>query len=205
MENAFDNTYKITAVEKDKIEEEEPKLLKEAFSLMPKILLKDCHVLIVKEMGKNISGDGMDTNVTGIYATKYASGGLEPQKLGVLSLTEQTHGNANGVGMADAIPKHLLDQIDFEVSYPNPITSTLLNTMKIPIVMKNDKEVLQLLIRSCNDIDYNNPRVIIIKNTLELAEIQVSQGFFEDVNERPDMDFISGFEDVVFDENGNLY
>ncbi|OJF16294.1 MAG: hypothetical protein A6D91_12140, partial [Bacillaceae bacterium G1] len=101
IENAYDRPAKIVAVPAEKIEEVEPQLLLEAKSLMPRILFDPMDVLVVNEIGKDISGDGMDPNITGRYATPYASGGPKVTRIVVLGLTEKTHGNANGIGLAD--------------------------------------------------------------------------------------------------------
>ncbi len=93
IENAFDETCKITAVAAEEIEALEPGLLHEAFGYMPRILVDSCDVLIVDQIGKNFSGDGMDPNITGTFCTPYASGGIDAQRVAVLDLSPETHGN----------------------------------------------------------------------------------------------------------------
>ena len=138
IENAFDDTAIIEAVEKDKIAQREPELLEIAKSLMPAIEIKDFDVLIVDQIGKNFSGDGMDPNITATYCTPYASGGPVVQRYVVLDLSEETHGNALGAGMADLGTKRLFDKIDFDAAYPNALTCTVLMGAKVPVIMKND-------------------------------------------------------------------
>ncbi|MGI6109512.1 MAG: lactate racemase domain-containing protein, partial [Eubacteriaceae bacterium] len=156
IENAFDETYKIVAINADEIVDEEPKLLKEAFSLMPKILVNECDVLVVDHIGKNFSGDGMDPNITGTFCTPYASGGINAQRVCVLDLSPETHGNGIGLGYSSATTKRVFDKLDLASMYPNAITCTVLGGVRIPIVMESDKEAIQVCVKTCNEIDKNN-------------------------------------------------
>ena len=116
IENAFDETCKIAAVRAEDIVEKEPPLLKEAFTYMPRILVDSCDVLVVDQIGKNFSGDGMDPNITGTFCTPYASGGINAQRVCVLDLSPETHGNGIGLGYSSATTKRVFDQLD-PVSY----------------------------------------------------------------------------------------
>lgn len=205
IENAFDETYRLEAVLPEEIESVEPALLRDAFAHMPKILIGECDLLIVDRIGKNFSGDGMDPNITGTFCTPYASGGVKAQKVAVLGLSEETHGNAVGIGMADATTRHAYEQIDFAKTYPNSITSRVLATSKLPMVMDNDREAVQVCLRCCSDIDPENPRVIRIANSLHLEHIMISEGLLEDAAKIPDL-IIEGVPEAPdFDENGNLF
>lgn len=118
IENAYDETAKIVAVHADDILDEEPGLLQEAFGNMPKLIVGECDVLVVNEIGKNISGTGVDPNITGTFSTPYASGGVKVQRTCFLDLTEASHGNALGTGLASAITKRLFDKIDLQKCIP---------------------------------------------------------------------------------------
>jgi len=205
LENAFDKTAKIQALTPDEIRAREPELLQEAFSLMPMLYFKDCDVLVVDEIGKNISGGGMDPNITGAFSTPYASGGINAQMRCILSLTSQTHGSGYGMGAADVVSKRLYDQVDFEKTYPNSITSTALSFSKLPIVMKNDVDTIRLCIKSCTDVDKENPRVIRIKNTLSLGEIWISEAMLPEAQAHPEIEILGEPEAFDFDANGNLF
>ncbi|MEW9031755.1 MAG: lactate racemase domain-containing protein, partial [Planifilum fimeticola] len=124
VENAYDRPAKIVAVPAEKIEAVEPGLLLEAKSLMPRILFDPIDVLVVDEIGKDISGDGMDPNITGRYPTPYASGGPRVTRIAVLGLTERTRGNANGIGLADITTRKAFEAIEWEKGYANALTST---------------------------------------------------------------------------------
>mgnify|MGYP005760193923 FL=1 len=204
LENSFDETCRIIAMTPNEIDKHEPELLKESFQYLPKILIDECDVLIVDEFGKNISGEGMDPNVTGAFATEYASGGIKAQKRAVLRLTEETHGNAHGIGLADAVSRKLFDNMDFEITYPNSITSTVLDFSKVPVVMINDKETFQVCIKTCTEIDKEKVRIVRVKNTLDLEYIYVSEGMIEDIKKNPRLEICSEPEELVFDSYGNL-
>lgn len=204
LENAFDRTAELHALTPAEIRSEEPKLLQKAFAYMPKLYFDACDVLVVDEIGKNISGGGMDPNITGAFSTPYASGGIHAQMRCILSLTPQTHGSAYGMGAADVISKRLYDAIDLEKTYPNSITSTALSFSKIPLVMKNDADTIRLCIRSCTDIDKTAPKIIRIRNTLELGTIWISEAMIPEARENPNLEILSEPAALDFDKNGNL-
>lgn len=205
IENAFDETCRILAVAAEDIEEQEPGLLKEAFSYMPRILVDSCDVLIVDQIGKNFSGDGMDPNITGTFCTPYASGGIDSQRVAVLDLSQETHGNGLGIGLASATTKRVYDQLDLAAMYPNAITCTVLTGVRIPLVMESDKETIQVCIKSCNEIDKKNPRVVRIPNSLHLEHIMLSEAYLDEIRGNPNLMIESEPEYLPFDENGNLW
>lgn len=204
IENAFDDTNKIVGLTNEEIPEKEPALLLEAKALMGKLLFDTADVVVVDRIGKNVSGDGMDPNVTGTFGTPYAKGGIGAKRVVVLDLTEETHGNANGVGMADVTTKRLVDKANWEITYPNAITSTVISMVKIPAFMKNDKEAIQLGLRICNETDKENPRMIRIKDTMHLEYIYISEALLEEAKQNPSIEIVGEIEEWPFDENGNL-
>jgi hypothetical protein len=107
--------------------------------------------------------------------------------------------------MADVISNRLFEQMDLGISYPNAITSTLLTTVKIPLIVANDKEVFQLLIRTCNDIDYEKVKIVRIKNTLALDTIQVSEALLPEVAKTPGLELLSQPSELRFNEQNNLW
>ncbi|MGG2198668.1 MULTISPECIES: lactate racemase domain-containing protein [Paenibacillus] len=180
IENAYDRPARIVAVPAEALWEEEPKLLLEAKSLMPRIMFNPLDVLIVDEIGKDISGDGMDPNITGRYATPYASGGLEATRIVVLGLTERTHGNANGLGMADMTTRKAFDSIVWEKGYANALTSTVVAPVKVPMIFDTESLAVKAAIKTCNTFDMTKARVVRIHNTLELKEIWISESLLEE-------------------------
>lgn len=205
IENAFDETCRIVAVAAEEIEEQEPALLQEAFRYMPRILVDSCDVLIVDQIGKNFSGDGMDPNITGTFCTPYATGGIDAQRVVVLDLSPETHGNGIGLGYSSATTKRVFDQLDLASMYPNAITCTVLGGVRIPIVMESDREAIQVCIKSCNEIDKRNPRVVRIPNSLHLEHIMLSEAYLEEAKANPDLTIESEPAYLPFDEDGNLW
>ena len=114
IENAYDETCRIEALPAEDIMEREPEHLKYAFTRMPSLLVGETDVLIVDTVGKNISGSGVDPNITGTFSTPYASGGIKVQRTCFLNLTPESEGNALGCGLASAITKKIFDEIDAE-------------------------------------------------------------------------------------------
>ena len=203
LENAFDKTAILKVLTPEEIVTEEPKLLKKAFSLMPSLGFESCDVLIVDEIGKNISGCGMDPNISGVFAVPGMTGGIQAQRRCILSLTEETHGNGYGMGAADAVSQRLYEQLDLSKVYPNSITSTSLGFSKIPMIMPNDRETIRLCIRTCNKIDKTAPRIIRVKNTLALSELEISEAMILELKEN--MEIIGEPYAWQFNENGNLW
>lgn len=205
IENAFDDTYEIHAVRPQNFEKTETKLLKRSKSLMPRIMFSDIDVLVVDKMGKNISGLGMDPHITGGFASPYASGPPRPDKLVVLDLTDETHGNANGMGVADVTTRRLLEKFDSEATYPNALTATLTPAVRIPMVMDNQRLAIQTGVKTAAGFDKENIRMVRITDTLSLSRIWISEAMLEDARNTPGVTVIGEPEELAFDEEGNLF
>lgn len=204
IENAYDETARIEVLSPEEMEEKEAELLIWAKSHMGKILLNSFDVLIVDEIGKDISGDGMDPNVTGRYPTPYASGGPEVKRIVVLSLTERSHGNANGVGTADFTTRRLFEKMRFDQTYPNALTSTVVSPVKVPMVLDTDMLAIQAAIKTLNSVGNDGPTIVRIKNTLKLDEIMISVNLIPFVKERKDIEILTEPFDLKFDSNGTI-
>ena len=206
IENAYDETFKIEGILAENILQREPELLKLAFQNMPSLLVGECDVLVVDEIGKNYSGTGVDPNITGTFSTEFAHGGIKVQRTAFLNLSPESHGNALGTGLASAITKKIFDEMDIEAMYPNCITSTVINSARIPCVLATDKEAIQLCIRTCNGIDAENPRLVRIPNSLHIGQIMLSRAYYEDVkNGRyPGLCALDEPHPLECDEDGNL-
>lgn len=205
IENAYDETARIAAVHRDDILTEEPGLLKEAFGNMPRLIVGECDVLIVDEIGKNYSGTGVDPNITGTFSTPYAHGGVNVQRTCFLDLTEASHGNALGTGLASCISKRLFDKIDLQMMYPNTITNTVIRSAELPIIMATDKESIQFCIRTLNGVDKVHARVIRIPNSLHIGTIMLSEAYYADVAEGKyeGLEALDTPEYMEFDDEGN--
>lgn len=205
IENAYDETAKLVAVNADEVEGREPLLLKEAAAHMPKILVEECDVLVVDQIGKNFSGDGMDPNITGTFCSPYASGGIKSQRVCVLDLSPQTHGNGIGLGYASATTQRVFEKLDLASMYPNAITCTVLGGVRIPIVMESDREAIQVCVQTCNGIDKASPRIVRIPNSLHIEHIMLSEAYFQAVQGHPGIEVLGEPEHLPFDGAGNLW
>jgi hypothetical protein len=205
VENAYKKTCIIRSLTKEEIPVIEPELLKQAKALMPRILFDSCDVLIVDWIGKNISGDGMDPYITGRWCTPYKKdGGISVQRVVVLDVTEESHGNISGAGMADLCTRRILDKMEFEVSYSNCITCKEFKYAYLPMIMENDKLAIQCGIKTCVDTDEANPRIIRIRDTLSMEYIEVSEALLEEAQRNPNLTIVSEPYEMAFDSLGNL-
>ena len=204
IENGYNEVADLFVLNKDEILQEEPKILEKSKRLMPRIYLDDIDVLIVNEIGKNISGTGVDTNIVGRFHTNAASGGPNTVKLGFLDISEKSGGNGNGMGLADFVSKKFFRKIDFESTYINAITSTEPNSVKLPLVLDNDKYVFQGCVKLCGVKNIQDIKLVIINNTKELDEIYMSKSAFENTVDKSKVKKESELFDIPFDEEGNL-
>ncbi|HIW84657.1 MAG TPA: DUF362 domain-containing protein [Candidatus Dorea gallistercoris] len=205
IENAFDDICEIHAVRPQDFERTETKLLKRSKELLPRILFSNLDVLVVDKMGKNISGLGMDPHITGCFASPYASGPPRPDKLVVLDLTEESHGNANGIGVADVTTRRLFDKFDPEATYPNALTATLTAAVRIPLVMDNQRLAIQTGIKTAAGFDKKNIRLVRIPDTLSLNKIWISEALYREAADTQGITVLGGPEYMDFDEEGNLF
>jgi hypothetical protein len=205
IENAYHETCRIEVLAKEEIVREEPTLQALSKQLCPKIFFDKFDVLIIDEIGKNISGTGFDTNVVGRYHTPFCSGGPDIAKVVVLDVTDVSHGNANGLGIVDYTTKRVFDKFDFENTYPNALTSTVPGSVKIPMVLKNDRQAIQACIKTCNRLDRENATVIRIKNTITLGEIEISENLIDQAEKNPSLEIVGSPVSLAFNADGNLF
>lgn len=204
VENAYDRVAEIVAVPAQNIIEADQRLLVEAKAQMPRIRFDPMDVLIVDRIGKEISGDGMDPNITGRYPTPYAAGGPAISKLVVLDLTEKTHGNANGMGAADFTTRRLVDKIDWEYTYANALTSTICEPIRIPMVLASDEAAILAAIKTSFARDLAKVRMVRIKDTLHLGEIHISESLLTEARTNPQIEICGEPMAMRFDGKGNL-
>lgn len=207
IENAYDETALIEAIPAEQISAREPELLTIAFANMPHILVEEADVLIVDEMGKNYSGTGVDPNISGTWSTEYGKGGLKVKRTCFLDLTDCSHGNANGMGLADIITARIFHKLDLDVIYTNCFTSTVLRSGMMPPAVATDKEAIQACLRTANGLEhYRDAKVVRIKNTLHIGEIMLSQAYYPEViaGKYPGLSAASVPMELEFDPDGNL-
>lgn len=204
VDNAFKETASIKATKVsgfDQVLDFESALLKQAYELMPTLPFDDIDALIVDEMGKNISGAGMDTNVTGKKA------GLEKPAIGAIyvrGLTEATHGNAVGIGFADIALRSLIDQIDLNATYMNAFTAKRLGIAKLPMVVENELQAIQLLQNFRQEADPDSFRMVWIQNTSQLREMWISESLIAEVQGRDDLEIVGAPQRLTFDADSMM-
>ncbi|MFZ5942708.1 MAG: hypothetical protein ACOYVD_01235 [Bacillota bacterium] len=204
VENAFEQTADIRIVAKEDFVQADKELLEKARELMGRIMLDELHVLVVKEIGKEFSGDGMDPNVVGRYLNPEVVPDIKIQKVVVLDLSEKTKGNACGVGAADVITKRLFDKINFLKTYINVYTSTALHGARIPMIIDTDEEALQVALTSCVRVVPKQYKMVYIPNTLFLEELWVSEYLAQQIKDHPNFEVVGEPEEIKFDQEGNI-
>lgn len=204
LENGYGNVAELHVIPPQEIFEREPALLERAFCLMPRIYLDEIDALIVGEIGKDISGTGMDTNIVGRFHTKAASGGPKTIKLGLLDLSGRSSGNANGMGLADFVTRKLYQKIDFESTYVNSLTSTEPNSTKLPMVLDNDRLVVQACLKVCGQLDTYGSRMVLIQNTKALDQVYMTRAAIEALCAGADVEVDEQGKALSFDALGNL-
>ena len=207
IENAYDDTYLIKGLTPQEIIDEEPKLKEISYQTIAKLLFDECDVLVVDKIGKNISGDGMDPNISGRFVLpQYCSGGIDAEKVVVLDITDETHGNAQGIGLAEVTTRRLVNRMKLEMTYPTGVTNTFLHLMKIPMIMDNDREALQLALMCCPEAeDHDHMKLIRIPNTAHIGEIEISEGLLPQAKANPNIEILTDLYDLPFDSQGNLF
>ncbi len=209
IENAYHQVACITALPPEGIAgPQEKELLARAYALMPHFLFDTIDVLIVEQMGKNISGVGMDPNVTGSVKV-HGVADLAPcdiRTIAVLDLTTETHGNASGIGLADVTTRRLASKINFETTYINCITAGICGIQRgfLPIVAPTEKAAILTALRTCGQPDPLKARIARIKNTLSLGEIDVSESLLAAAGARDGLIPVSPPFSLLFDGRGRL-
>lgn len=206
IENADEQVAKIEIIPGSEIITREPELLEYSRKLFPRIPFKHLDVLVVDYIGKDISGGGMDPNVTGRYTVRHLTEPeRNPQKIVVLRLTTLTHGNACGLGLADLTTRAVVENIDYQKTWTNIVTSTELNGGKTPIWLPNDRHSIALALLTCNRIDLSAPRFVRIHSTLHLEQMWVTEALWQcEGVDNPNLGPMSDAQTLQFSEEGNL-
>lgn len=206
LENSYDKAYKIRAVNPEGFQELDRKFLKECKRILPRLPVSDIDILVVQEIGKNISGTGIDTNIVG-GITEFPEGNFHPPKIKeiiLLDLTPESHGNAHGVGLATAITQKLYHKIDFQATYTNSIASGFLYKSRIPMIFPTEEEAIKTCLGVLGNLPGELPRIIVIKNTLKLDEMFVSEPIWEEIKDQKNILPLDDWKELKFDIQGNL-
>jgi len=209
LENGYDETALIVGLTADQIGTEvEAELLRKARALMLGLPFKQIDVLVIRELGKDISGAGMDTNVLGRLRVNRQPEPEDASDIGalvLLDLTEATHGNASGIGLADVITARVLRKTDFATTYTNAITATTFGLKRsfIPIVMADDRRALEVAVRCCGVHPGQAPTFVFARNTLALSQLWISENLRPQIEAHPHLQ-IAGEAPLTFDEDGRM-
>jgi hypothetical protein len=207
VENGHAQTARIRVLSADQIITEEKVLLEEAQRLAPALPFEDVDVLIIDEMGKDISGTGFDTKVVGRVLMPLLTSEPETprvKRIVVCDLTSKSHGNADGIGIADFVTRNLVDKIDFDALHVNALAAGEPERAKIPMALTDSRQAIQSAMESVGLIPVDELKLIRIKNTLNLDVVEVSNAYREALAERTDLEMLSDPRPMRFDRAGNL-
>jgi hypothetical protein len=207
LENGYDETARVRAVRPEEFEAEEKVLQRQAKAWCPRLPFREADLLIVDEMGKDISGTGMDTNVIGRKGNDRVAGPDEWPKIlhiFVRDLTEKTHGSAVGIGAASFTTRRLVEKIDRHATYINAVTGQHVSTAHVPMYYDTDRDVLDVAFVSIGLTEPADARVMWIPNTLDLTEVEASAAYWAEAQGRPDLEILREPRPIPLNPDGNL-
>jgi len=205
VEDACHQLAQIEAMTGAQIPSREPELLRQARAWMPSLPFSQIDVLIIDEMGKNISGAGMDPNIIGrgVDGAKRSDRSAEVGAIFTRGLTSETHGNAIGLGFADVVSKRIVDEMDPVSTYTNALSSMTPAAVRIPMHFASDVECLRAALRLAG-ADPATARIVRIKNTLALDRFVATDAYASEISERRDLNLLESPQDWRFTAEGNL-
>lgn len=187
LENAYDETAAIEAVPAETLIAREKELVGQAMGLMSRLFFDDLDVLVMRRMGKDISGAGFDPNIVGRSSVRseYPLPIPKIRRMVLLDLTDASHGNGIGVGAFDVITREVFRKLDFSSMYANAVACKCIDDVKIPLVAKDEEEAVRVALKACRGIDRHNPRIVRIEDTLHLGKLEVSAALLPEVSQNP--------------------
>jgi hypothetical protein len=201
-ENALGGTHSIKLVGPQEFAEVDREFLKIAWTLLPKLPMDELDILLVDEMGKNISGTGMDPNVIGFWRREGGARKPDFRYLIVLDLTPQSHGNATGIGMADLTSRRVIDQIDWDATYLNVFTSGIFRSALMPIPLENDRAAVETALARVPVPA--NARMARVINTSKLDAFWASEAILPELRKNSNISVDNQPLELCFDEDGRL-
>ena len=206
VENAEEDLKHLEFVAPDDFFDRDAALLELAKTSIPRLYFNAIDVLIIDEIGKDISGAGMDPNVTGRppSALPGFESGLSIDRIVVRDLTKKTEGNSTGIGSADVTTQRLVQKVDWTKIYVNIVTAGVLEGARLPIVADTDRDAIGIALRGCFGVTSENSRIVRIKNTLEMTTVWASEPMVADIEANPDQKLLSEPFDLDFDADGGL-
>lgn len=204
VQNAYDHISELEVIAKDAFLERDAALLEIAKSRIAKFKNPNLDLLIIDQIGKNISGNGHDPNITGRSNSPGMEKELNCQKLFIRGLTKESHHNGAGIRCADITTRRCLEDIDFQATWTNVATVNILTGGSIPMFVETDREAITICIRTCLGIDYTQAKIARILDTAHMNDIEVSLPYWETIQDRDDVELLSEPYDLPFDEYGFL-
>lgn len=201
-ENALGGTHSMKLAKPEEFADLDREFLKTAWTLLPKLPIEDLDILIVDEMGKNVSGAGMDPNVIGFWRREGGPRKPDFRILVVLDLTPHSHGNATGIGMADLTTRRVIDQIDWTATYLNAFTSGVLRSARMPIPVENDRIAIKTALT--RSPDPASVRMVRIVNTGELETFWASEAVLPELRDREKVEVEDTPLNLRFTDEGRL-
>ena len=204
IENGYGEVADIGVFPANEIEQKEKQFFKRSMEISPSLPFDEADIILIDEIGKEISGAGFDTRVVGRIRMP---GTPEPKKPSIKrvilsDITDISEGNATGFGLADIITRRLADKVDQSCTDTNTIVSMALEMGKTPLIMPNDREALTLAMRCVGFVPYDQIKIIRIKNTLCLSEIDLSEAFALQVEDHSGVGILRPAKEMTFDEQG---
>lgn len=204
LENASEKIARVAAVPAEALIERDAELLAEARRAMPSIPFTPLDVLVIDRMGKEFSGTGMDPHITGRTTTPFVTVAQKVTRMVVLDLSDKSKGNATGMGLADVCTRRLADKVDYEATYANHLTSTVIWHAKVPMTMPTDQRAIQAAAKTSNVADLAALRIVLIPNTLHLEHMAVSEAMLEEAARHPAVEVLGDPQPWAFDAEGTL-
>ena len=206
VENARHQTARVQPMLPEVLEETEARLLREAWHLLGRIPFDFLHLLIVDEIGKDVSGTGMDPNVIGRMYFFPNEEPKSPRYVRILArdLTPTTAGNAVGMGLADFGTRRLANKVNFHSTYTNSLTGLSPMRSKLPIIFETDREAIQGALKTVGLTAPPDAKVARIRNTLALEYLQASEALLPEIEQRPDLEVLDGPFEFQYSETGDL-
>jgi len=206
VENANEDLRHLELVAPEDFMQRDAELLELAKASIPKLLFKNIDLLIVDEIGKNISGAGMDPNVTG-RPVEFIEGfniGPDIGRIMLRDLTDVTEGNASGIGIADVTTQRVLAKMDWTKTYVNIVTAGVLDGAKMPIIANNDRDAIGIGIRGCPGVSSETARIVRISNTLDMNTVWASEPMMDEISASSDLAALSKPFEAEFSSDGDL-
>jgi hypothetical protein len=202
VENGRSQVRRIEAVPGESILHREPELLDEASDFIGRLPTSLLDVLVVDEIGKDVSGLGMDSNVIGRYYTGPMPAGPTIQRIIVRGLTALTEGNASGIGLADVVLQRAVDQVDVASTVVNAITAKTPEGARVGITARSDRQALAVALSCCVRIEPDSARIMRIRNTKQLEWLWASASLVDELRARGDCDIVAPSQPIRFDAAG---